>query len=119
MGKLRNRITAAILLVVWITVVCAGNRNPQHRGVGTNSSQTGDIIYFILFVCMIEYGKKLDKGYICPVYCEVKHKHRIIEYETKAKQSTDEKADPGEDGSALVADRQQPEGGVRHLQDTD
>ena len=34
MGKLNSRIITAILLVVWCTMVCAGNWSSQYRGLG-------------------------------------------------------------------------------------
>ena len=79
----------------------------------------GEIILFCLYVVVGEIGKKLDKKYICPVYCEVNHTHRIPNYDTEREQGIDEKADPPQDGSVDVADRQQPESGIRPLQDTD
>ena len=119
MGKLNSRIIATVLLVVWCTMVCAGDWSPQHRSVVTNTSDTGKIIFFIIYVILGEVGKKLDMGYQCPVYCEVNHKHRIIDYEAKTEQGIDEKADPQQAGSDLIAARQQPEGSVRSLSDAE
>ena len=119
MVKLNNRIIAVILLVVWCTMVYAGNWSPQHRGVVANTSDAGKIVFFVIYVILGEIGKKLDKGYICPVYCEVNHKHRIVEYDTQRKQGTDEKTDQELDGSVIIADRQQSEGSVRSLSDSD
>ena len=106
MGKLNNRVIAIVLLVVWCTMVCAGDWDPQHRSVVTDAPDTGKIIFFIIYVILGEIGKKLDKGYQCPVYCEVNHKHRIVEYDTKAKQSTDEETDQELDGSVIIANRE-------------
>ena len=106
MGKLNSRIIPTELLVVWCTMVCAGDRNPQHRGVVINTPDTGKIIFFIIYVILVEIGKKLDKGYQCPVYCEVNHKHRIIEYDTQRKQSTDEETDKKPDRPVIIANRE-------------
>ena len=119
MGKLNNRIIAVILLVVWCSVVCAGNWGTQYRSVFIDQEDAGKIAAFILIILISEYGKKLDKGYRCPVYCEVNHKHRMIEYDAKAKQSIDEETDQELDGSVIIADRQQPESSVRPLSDSD
>ena len=119
MGKLNSRIIATVLLVVWCTMVCAGDWNPQHRSVVINTPDTGKIIFFIIYVILGEIGKKLDKGYQCPVYCEVNHKHRTVEHDAKRKQSTNEKTDQELDGSVIIADRQQSEGSVRSLSDSD
>ena len=105
MGKLNSRIIATLFLVVWCTLVCAGNRSPQYRGVVINTPDTGKIIFFIIYVILGEIGKKLDREYQCPVYCEVNHKHRIIEYDTQREQGIDEKAGEKLDGSDIVADR--------------
>ena len=93
MGKLNGRIMAIAFLVVWCTMVCAGDRRTEYRGVVINTPDTGKIIYFIIYVLISEYGKKLDKEYICPVYCEVNHKHIYGKNEVKIKQGIDEKAD--------------------------
>ena len=112
MGKLNSRLIGLILLVAWCSMVCAGNRSPQHRGVLFSEEDASKIAFFMLFVVISEIGKKLDKTYICPVYCEVNHKHRIIEYDTKEKQSTNEKTAPESDRPTDIADRQQPESGI-------
>ena len=119
MGKLNSRIIAIILLVAWCSMVCAANWDTQHRSVFINQEDTGEIAFFLIYILISEYGKKLDKGYICPVYCEVNHKHRIVEYDTKTQQGIDEETDQELDGSVIIADRQQSEGSVRSLSDSD
>jgi len=106
MGKLNSRIIATLFLVAWCTMVCAGDWNPQHRSVVINTPDTGEIIFFIIYVILGELGKKLDKGYQCPVYCEVNHKHRIIEYDTQRKQGINEETDQELDRSVIIADRE-------------
>jgi hypothetical protein len=112
MGKLNSRLIGLILLVVWCSMVCADNSNSQYRRVFINEEDAGEIVYFLLYILISEYGKKLDKGYRCPVYCEVDHKHRIIEDDTKTRKSTDKKTSPGRDRPADIADRQQPESSI-------
>ena len=112
MGKLNSRIIATVLLVVWCTMVCAGDRSPQHRGVVINTPDAGKIVFFVIYVILGEIGKKLDKGNQCPVYCEVNHKHRIIEYDTKAKQGINEKTDEKLDGSDVITGREQSESSI-------
>ena len=104
MGKLNSRTIAVILLVVWSSLVCAGHRGPQHRGVGTNSSDPGEIVFFILYVLIGEFGKKLDKNYRCPVYCAVKHKHIYWEYNEEEKSYI--QADDGVPGPDKPEDRE-------------
>ena len=93
-------------------MVWAGDWNPQHRSVGINTPDTGKIIFFIIYVILGELGKKLDKGYQCPVYCEVNHKHRIIEYDTQREQGTNEETGEKLDGSDVIAGREQSESGI-------
>ena len=51
------------------------------KGKIISEEDVGDIILFGLFVILGNIGKKLDKGYRCPTYCEVKHEH--IYWETE------------------------------------
>ena len=111
MGKLGNRTITAVLLVAWITMVCAGDWGSQYRSVGFNSSDIGQIAFFVLYVIVGETGKKLDKGYICPVYCEVKHKH-IYEAKESNIQATDNIPRPG-----TSKDREQQENVLRTCPD--
>jgi len=113
MGKLNSRIVAIMLLVVWCSMVCACNRGPKHRNLVINTADAGKIAYFILYVIISEYGKKLDKQYICPVYCEVDHIHRWRCYENKqAKEVYIQRAD-GLYGGTLQPYREQSESDLR------
>ena len=105
MGKLRSRTIAVILLVVWSTVVCAGNWSPKYRDLVADKGDQGEIIFFLIYVIICEYGKTLDRSYACPVYCAVDHKHNIGKYETKIKQEPDEKTDPGIPRSVVASNR--------------
>ena len=102
MVKLNSRIVKFVLLVAWFSMVCAGNRSPQYRGLGVNAEDRAEIVFFVLYVILGEIGKKLDNSYICPVYCEVNHKHRIKEDEAETKQGTDEKTDFKSDGPVVA-----------------
>ena len=113
MGKLNSRTIAVILLVVWSSLVCAGHRSPQHRGVGANSSDPGEIVFFILYVLIGEFGKKLDKSYRCPVYCEVKHNH--IYWEKDETKEGNIQTDDGLPGSDESEDREQQKSIIRPI----
>ena len=82
MDKLVVRYMAVILLGSGCSMVCPQYSNIEHRSVGVYSPQEdiGKVALFVLYVIVSEYGKVLDKQAICPVYCEVQHKHI---YETK------------------------------------
>ena len=75
MGKLNHRALAVVLLVIWCTFLSLPNLNGQHRGVEFYTSDPGELVFLVIFIIITETGKKLDKGYRCPTYCEVKHKH--------------------------------------------
>ena len=113
MGKLNSRIIAVILLVVWCSLVCAGNRDSQYRGLVINEADKGKIIYFILYVIVSEYGKKLDKQYICPVYCGVDHIHRWRHYENKQTKEVYIQRDNELYGGTLQPYREQSESYLR------
>ena len=89
MVKLSRRAYAVILLVSWCTFLSSADFNSQYRGMEFHSSDAGDIILFILVVVAGEIGKKLEKGYRCPDYCETKHEHRYWENETAPTDSLD------------------------------
>ena len=89
MVKLSRRTYAVILLVSWCTFLSSANFNSQYRSVEFDSSSAGDIILFIIVIVTGEIGKKLEKGYRCPSYCETKHEHRYWENETVPTDSLD------------------------------
>ncbi len=100
MDKLRNRYIQYLLLCVLWIMADAMSWSAEHSSMGVYASKStisqedaGEITLFLLNVIVHMVGKKLDSSYVCPVYCEVNHKHRIRNYEAKTKQSTDEKAD--------------------------
>ena len=47
----------------------------QYRGIRFQPEDKGEILLFLINVVVHMTGKKLDKGYKCPVYCAVDHKH--------------------------------------------
>ena len=60
----------------------------EHSSVGIyqerkviSKGDAGEIAFFCLYVIAGKIGEKLDKGYRCPAYCEVKHNHIYWEKE--------------------------------------
>jgi len=89
----------------------------QYRSVDIYETDAGKIILFLLYVVVCEYGKKLDKGYKCPVYCDVSHKHIYWEkYETEESNIS---PDDGLPRSDEPEDREQSESSVRPIASTD
>jgi len=48
----------------------------QHSSIRIQQEDKGEILLFLINVLVHIVGKKLDKGYKCPVYCGVDHIHR-------------------------------------------
>ena len=47
----------------------------QHSSIRIQQEDKGELLLFLINVAVHMAGKKLDKGYKCPVYCDVGHKH--------------------------------------------
>ena len=55
----------------------------QHSSIRIQQEDRGEILLFLINVSVHMVGKKLDKGYKCPVYCSVDHKHYYWENHEK------------------------------------
>ena len=77
----------------------------------------GSIAMFIIVIGLGEIGKKLDKGYRCPVYCEVEHNH--IYWEKDESKEGNIPTDDGLPGPDELEDREQPEGSLRPIASID
>ena len=90
-------------------------RGSEYRSVGIHEETQrteeaiGSILFFCIYVVIGEIGKKLDKGYRCPLYCEVKHKHIYAEKESHI-QGVNRIPRPGES-----EDREQSESDIRPI----
>ena len=47
----------------------------QYSSLGIHQEDKGEILLFLINVVVHKVGKRLDKGYKCPVYCGVDHIH--------------------------------------------
>ena len=47
----------------------------QHSSIRIQQEDKGEILLFLINVVVHMTGKKLDKGYKCPVYCAIDHIH--------------------------------------------
>ena len=75
MGKLNHRFMAIALLGIWCTFLSLSNLNGQHRSMDVHTSDPGELVFLVIYIIITETGKKLDKSYRCPIYCEINHKH--------------------------------------------
>ena len=69
-----------------------------YKSAGIIEESVSKVVFFIAFVSLAKLGKKLDKGYTCPVYCETDHK-QIYEKEKSNIQRNDGLSRPGSTGS--------------------
>jgi len=81
MVQSRCRLIQLILLcLIWQL----GTISPgwgQHSSIRIQQEDKGEILLFLINVVVHMTGKKLDKGYKCPLYCGVDHKHIYWEYD--------------------------------------
>ena len=88
----------------------------QHSSVGIQQEDAGEILLFLINVAVTIVGKKLDKGYRCPLYCGVDHKHIYWE-----KYETEKSNIPPDDGLPRPdepQDREQSESDIRPIAST-
>ena len=77
----------------------------------------GNIVMFVIAVCFGEVGKKLDKGYKCPVYCDVAHIH--IYWENYEEKESNIPSDDRLPGSDEYERRKQQKGNIRPIASVD
>ena len=91
-------------------------KEAESYSLGIILDTIGKIIMFILIVCIGELEKKLDKGYRCPLYCDIEHIHYYWE------QDEDKKGNiPPDDGIPRpdeLEDREQSKGNLRPIAST-
>ena len=69
-----------------------------HKSASTVEESISKAVFFLVIVGIDKLGKRLDRGYICPLYCAIDHKHRY-EKEKSNIQRNDELSRPGKTGS--------------------
>ena len=77
----------------------------------------GSIAMFIIVIGLGEIGKKLDKGYRCPVYCEVEHNH--IYWEKDESKEGNIPTDDGLPGPDELEDREKSKRSIRPIASID
>ena len=82
-----------------------GSGKPEYSSIRIYPEDQGEILLFLVNVGVHLVGKKLDKGYRCPVYCTVDHVHIFWEYEEKNTNEGDIQAVDGVHQSARVASK--------------
>ena len=91
------------------------HRSHEHSSLGIHQAgivseeDLGEIVFFVLYVVVSEILKRLDSGYRCPLYCEVKHKHIYAKKKSHI-QGVDRVPRPDE-----LEDREQPESDIRPI----
>ena len=75
MVQSRSRTIQYILLCLFWQLGLISPGWGQYSSLGIHQEDKGEILLFLVNVVVHKIGKKLDKGYKCPVYCGVDHKH--------------------------------------------
>ena len=89
----------------------------QHSSIRIQQEDKGEILLFLINVVVHMTGKKLDKGYKCPVYCAIDHKHIYWEhYENKKGYIPPDDGLPRPDEPE---DREQSKGSLRPIASVD
>ena len=113
MGKLTCWILAITLLCSWCWPVNGFDRMRKYRSMGIYKEDAGKIALFLLVVVVCEIGKRLDKDYKCPVYCDIDHKHYFWEInEEKYEQEGNLQAVDGLHSPTGDAGKEQPAGSI-------
>ena len=88
----------------------------QYSSVRIQQEDQGEILLLLINVVVHIVGKKLDRGYKCPVYCDVSHKH--IYWENYETEKSNLSPDDGFPGSDKPQDREQSESDIRPIAST-
>ena len=81
MVQSRSRTIQYILLCLFWQLGSVSPGWGQYSSMGIQQEDKGEILLFLINVVVHKIGKKLDKGYKCPLYCGVDHKHIYWEYD--------------------------------------
>jgi hypothetical protein len=83
--------------------------------MGIHQEDKGEILLFLINVVVHMTGKRLDKGYKCPLYCGVDHKHILWEYDEN--KESDIPAIDGIYQGTRDSTREQSESSIRRIAD--
>ena len=115
--QLGHRLIQLILLCQLWQLGFTSPRGPEYSSFRIHSEDKGEILLFLVNVVVHNIGKRLDKGYRCPVYCAVDHKHIYWEkYETE---KSNIPPDDGLPGSDEPQNREQPKSSIRPIASSD
>ena len=64
-----------ILLCILGNNLQPSDREYEYSSIRIHQEDLGEIALFVVVVVIGEIGKRLDKGYRCPINCAVDHKH--------------------------------------------
>ena len=70
-----RRVIQLILLCIFWELGAYGAGGTEYSSIRILQEDKGEIALFVLVVVIGEIGKRLDKGYRCPLNCAVDHKH--------------------------------------------
>ena len=112
-----RRIIQLILLCQLWQLGFTSPGGSEYSSFRIHSEDRGEILLFLISVGIHSIGKKLDKGYRCPVYCGVDHKHIYWEkYETEKSNLPPDDGIPRPDE---LEDREQQKSNIRPIASVD
>ena len=116
MVQLRHRLLQYLLLCLFWQLGTASPGGSEYSSFRFQPPDKGKVALFLINIGVYRIGKKLDKGYKCPVYCDVDHIHIYWEnYETEKSNIPPDDGLPGPDE---LEDREQPKGSLRPIAST-
>ena len=117
MVQFGHRLVQLILLCLFWQLGFTSSGGPEYSSIRIQQEDKGEILLFLINAVVYSIGKKLDKGYRCPVYCGINHKHIYWEkYESKESNISPDDGLPRSDESE---DREQPESSIRPIASVD
>ena len=112
-----HRFIQLILLCQFWQLGFASPGWPEYSSIRILAEDRGEIFLFLINVGVTLIGNKLDKGYKCPVYCDVDHNH--IYWENYEKAESNIPSDDGLPGSDEYEDREQQKDNIRPVASID
>ena len=116
MVQFGHRLVQLILLCLFWQLGFTSSGGPEYSSIRIQQEDRGEILLFLITVVIGEIGKKLDKGYRCPVYCAVDHKH--IYWENYENEKGHIPPDDGLPRPDEPEDREQSKGSLRPIAST-
>ena len=105
MVQLCRRVLQFIIIFAFGLGILACAGSTQYSSIHIQSGDSGEIAFFLANVVITKIGKRLDKGYKCPVYCGVDHTHYYWDNNEIKDKKTKQPTTDGVPGHNIIAGR--------------